>query len=41
MLDHYSHIRMAAKRQAVDALEELWKKDAEPVAPAEEPEAVQ
>ena len=29
MLEHYSHIRMAAKRKAVDALEEQWAQDAQ------------
>jgi hypothetical protein len=28
MLEHYSHIRIDAKRQALDALDELRKKDA-------------
>lgn len=29
MLEHYSHIRMIAKREAVDALEQDWKREAE------------
>ena len=29
MLEHYSHVRMIAKREAVDGLEQEWERDAE------------
>ena len=39
MLEHYSHIRIDAKRQALDALDELRKKDApEPETTDDDPE---
>jgi hypothetical protein len=45
MLEHYSHIRLDAKRKALDGLEEARGReeptDAAPVGPTDAPETVQ
>ena len=41
MLEHYSHVRMIAKRAAVDGLEQDWKREAEELKSTGDAETVQ